>query len=480
MPLAFLRTICCRDASRRGALSIGTTACRHGRSPRIRPLHFGRVQAERVGPVSLWTDLGFSGNPYDVNPLPANDEGIELLVGRTRETRTLLSQLRNQTLHPTLEGDNGVGKTSLALVAAFSALKARREGAQPQTFIPMTRPLQIGTDPADFDRRALFHIAQTLLQYESELRSYGHNVSRLSELRKWMNDPMIASGGGGVQILGSGFNGDRTVEANTSAGFEQSGFNELVHSALEEAFPTSESGAIVAIVDNLELLSLSNDARRVLERIRDTSLSLPGVKWVLCGARGIVRAAVGSPRLAGRVARPIEIDPIPDAKIKALVDARLSHFAMSPDAKAPVNAEAFMHLYEISNHNLRHSLKYAQDFSIWLEIEDLVNKPAEEFPQLLEVWLADEAERTNSALRLQPRQWQLFDDLAARGGTCAPGDFEEFGFASMQRMRSNFAELERADLVQAEVDEDDHRRKTVSITSKGWIVHYARSGFARR
>ncbi len=427
--------------------------------------------------MSLWTDLGFTGNPYDVNPLPATEEGVELLVGREREVRTLLSQLRNQTLHPTLEGDNGVGKTSLALVAGFRALEARRNGQEAQLFLPVTRLLQLGNDPDEFHKEALFAIAQAILKYEEDLRRFGHDVERLSALRRWMSDPLITSGGGGISALGFGANVDRAAEANTSAGFERSGFEETVREALTAAFPTPESGGFVAIIDNLELLSLSNEARRVLERIRDTSLSLPGVRWILCGARGIVRAAVSSPRLTGRVARPIEIDPVLDDRIEELIRARLSHFAINGDAKPPVNASSFRHLYEISAKNLRHALKYSQDFSIWLEVEDEVDRPAEDYAQLLEVWLADEAERTSASIRLQPRQWQLFDDLAGAGGTCAPGDYESFGFQSMQRMRSNFAELERADLVEAEVDEDDHRRRTVSITSKGWIVHYARNGF---
>lgn len=427
--------------------------------------------------MSIWTDLGFTRNPYDVNPLPATEEGVELLVGRDRELRTLLSQLRNQTLHPTLEGDNGVGKTSLALVAAFRALQERRAGEAPQFFIPVTKLMQLGTDPAEFHRQALFAVTQTLLMYEDELRRHGHDVSGLDEVRKWMNDPIIASGGGGISVLGSGLNGQRTVEANTSKGFEEAGFEDAVLTALRAAFPTPESGGLVAIIDNLELLSLSNEARRVLEKIRDTSLSLPGVRWILCGARGIVRAAVSSPRLTGRVARPIEIDPVSDDRIEDLIAARLKHFAQNEHAKPPVDTVAFRHLYEISAKNLRHALKYSQDFSIWLEIEDEVGRPAAEFPGLLEVWLAEEAQKTNDAIRLQPRQWQLFDDLAKTGGTCAPGDFDAYGFKSMQRMRSNFAELERADLVEAEVDEDDHRRRTVSITSKGWVVHYARNGF---
>lgn len=42
-------------------------------------------------------------------------------------------------------------------------------------------------------------------------------------------------------------------------------------------------------------------------------------------------------------------------------------------------------------------------------------------------------------------------------------------------MRSNFAEVQRVGLIDAEIDEDDTRRRTVNLTAKGWLVHHARS-----
>lgn len=428
--------------------------------------------------MSLWTVLGFSGNPYDSRSLLANAEGAELLVGRDLELRTLLSQLANSSLHPTLEGDNGVGKTSLVLVAAYNAMQARMEKKTYQAFAPVPTLLQIGTDSLQFERQALMAIAQALIEHESYLRNCGHDVSSLSELKRWLNEPIISGGGGGIQILGVGANAEISNEANTSVGFSDSGFERVVIDALRTAFPTAESGALIAVIDNMELLGRSNEARRVLERIRDTSLSLPGVRWVLCGAKGIVRASVSSPRLTGRIGRPLEIAPLKDDVIEPLIEARLAYFAVREDARAPVGPVEFRHLYDICNANLRDALKYAQEFCMWLDVQEELERPQSEFLGLLEIWLAEEASQITSSIKLQPRMWKLFDDLAAAGGTCAPGDFEAFGFSSPQRMRTNFAELERADLISAEIDEDDLRRRTVSITSKGWLVNYSRSDFA--
>lgn len=457
-------------------LGVGGADALTRREPRRGVSDSGSVEPY-AEPVSVWTDLGFRGNPYDSRALSASEEGQRLLVGREDEVRALRAQLDNTTLHPTVEGDNGVGKTSLVLVTGYRALQDRIASRTDQLFLPMIEPLQITTDAAAFERTALLAIAQSLVGYESLLRMAAIEPEGLADLRRWLNTPIVRSGGGGFAILGSGANADVTAAINDGSGFEDSGLDQVVRRVLREVFPTPDSGGLIAIIDNLELLNKSTEAKRVLERIRDTTLSLPGVRWVLCGAKGIVRASVTSPRLAGRIALPIELGPVRSDRMEQLVDARLDNYSERPDSHAPIGPVEFRHLFDVSNRNLRDALRYAQEFTNWLYLQNALGRPQADMLGLLEVWFAEEAERINAAISLQPRQWRLFDDLAAAGGTCAPGDFETFGFASMQRMRSNFAELERADLIVAEVDDDDHRRRTVNFTSKGWLVHYARSRF---
>lgn len=225
---------------------------------------------------SVWNRLGFSSNPYDVRPLPASQEGADLLVGRDVEVKTILSQLRNTSLHPTLEGDNGVGKTSLVLVAGYKALEQRRLGQETQLFLPVKTLLQIENNHEEFERRALFILAQAFLDYDWVLKECGHVVPDMTAMKKWLNDPITKSRGGGFSILGNGVDGQTQSEINTSDGYSESGFPDFMHNALRQAFPTLESGGFIAVIDNLELLHRSNEAKRVLERIRDTSLSHSG------------------------------------------------------------------------------------------------------------------------------------------------------------------------------------------------------------
>ena len=78
---------------------------------------------------------------------------------------------------------------------------------------------------------------------------------------------------------------------------------------------------------------------------------------------------------------------------------------------------------------------------------------------------------------LQAAQWRLFDAIAEVGGSIAPGDHEDFGFNTPQAMRFHLTRLEQANLIDSTIDESDQRRRTIAITSTGWLVRYRRSDF---
>lgn len=427
--------------------------------------------------MAIWPALGFSSNPYDSRPLRATEEGDELLIGREVESRTLRSLIDNTTLHPTLEGANGVGKTSLVRVNAFRSMQVRKEDPAARVLLPIDKILQIHGDAEQLYREALFAVAQALIEHEAFLEACNLPTGNLAALKAWLNSPLITGGGGGAQVFGVGANVEVSREANTGEGFVASGLEGHVKAALVEIFPDDSDGALIGVIDNVELLGTSREARHVLEAIRDTVLDLPRVRWVLCGALGIVRSAVTSARLQGWVSQPVEVAPVADEHIEALIEARLSYFANREDPAPPIDPAAFRHLYDVCNHNLRDSLKYAQSFAVWLDVSGKISADSD-YRKLLEEWLASEAEKTLEAITLQPRAWQLFDDLAEAGGSCAPSDHDRFGFNTPQQMRTNFAALERAHLIKAEIDEEDQRRKTVNISDKGWVVHYAKGKLA--
>ena len=94
---------------------------------------------------------------------------------------------------------------------------------------------------------------------------------------------------------------------------------------------------------------------------------------------------------------------------------------------APVGRRSFRHLYDVLNSNLRNSLKYAEDFSMWLATETEAPWRRDENARLLEVWLTEMADAHYSDTQIGKAAWRVFDTLVTLGGTCSPSDNESFG-----------------------------------------------------
>ncbi|MFF4473942.1 hypothetical protein ACFYZ3_30870 [Streptomyces sp. NPDC001599] len=424
--------------------------------------------------MDFWQGLGFGSNPYVVKPLPSNADGRELLVGRNVELRSLLRRIEEGDTHVVLEGPNGVGKTSLVAVAAWVASDRFRRRETTQLYLSLPEALQIKEDASEFISDCYFAVARAFLDNEEVLKRAGRKVPKTKDIKAWLEAPVLK--GRGLTISspfgGGGLTG--SAAANGSAGFSNAGFRATIRTWLRDAFPEG-TGGLVGVIDNLELLETSAAARRLLEEIRDPILQLSGMRWVLCGARGIARSVATTPRLNGVLSDPIEITPVADEFIPHLIQTRLRHYSVRADSKAPVSASSFEHVYEVTHKNLRDSLRHAQSFSQVGEAEFFLSKTEREIAEEFTQWLEDEAIKHEASAKMQPRTWTLLEDLASFGGTCSPSDYEQFNFNDRAHMRKNVVELERYGLVNSSRDEDDQRRRSIEITSKGWLVHYARS-----
>ena len=260
-------------------------------------------------------------------------------------------------------------------------------------------------------------------------------------------------------------------------GFSESGFETVIEGWLRQCFPSAEAGGLICVIDNLELLETSQGARTLLESMRDEVLGLPGLRWVLCGSRGIVQTAASSPRLEGRLGSPMTVGPLSHDAVTEVIGKRRAAYRIRPDAVAPVGREAFRHLYNILNRNLRNALKHAEDFSVWLALESQPPWNRDTNWQLLEVWLTETADKYRDQTRLGQAAWRVFETLAELGGTCSPSDNEMFGYNTPMALRPQIKALEDVNLVVSSIDDTDKRRKTISITPRGWLVQYARSGY---
>jgi hypothetical protein len=335
--------------------------------------------------------------------------------------------------------------------------------------IPLIRTVQFEADTDALTQKVFLEIGQTLLRHEQTLRNCGHNVPDLNSIRTWINAPLVRGGSVGAAGLSAG----KTTSVNSTSGFSQSGFQEHIRHVLAETFPNNQDGSLIGIIDNLELLQTAAAARDCLNNIRDSVLQLPGVRWVLVGATGIVKTAVSVPRLSGKVADPIKLEPIDSATIEDLVQRRLDYYKIRADATPPVSPEQFKRLYNISGKNLRDTLKHAQDYSLWLA--DRRDAGLAEPTDPLAAWTAEQVDFEATRTELTTAAEELFGTLVDHGGSVPASVLANDPSTYAQKVRYRVRILENLNLVETIGSDEDLRIKTVRLTALGWFFQYQRS-----
>jgi hypothetical protein len=418
----------------------------------------------------IYRNWGFTSSPFQTTSLPPNHLGEKLLVGRNSELTALINKIGSPPKLATVEGLNGVGKTSVVNIACFRLFGEHISNGRGPLYVPCRKVFQLNPnqDVQAFIDSVLMEVAQTLIDKAKEIKC----EIKSDNIDRWLNFPQLKSYQGGVGFLLSVQGGVQT-ETNTSAGFERSGFRKNVFSWLEQIFPTPESGGIICTIDNLELLQSSDTARTLLEQLRDELFNVVGLRWVLCGALGIVYGVVASPRLEGYLHKPIEIKGIDRNHAQEILRTRIESFAESAVPQyLPLLESDFAVLYDILRGNLRSVLSYADDYCQWVADREKPKSDVEKH-DLFDRWLNEQAQTAYEAVRkeLRPRAIVVFKKAIETGGIFSPSDFEEYGFNSIAAFRPHIRDLESVGLLVSTQDDGDKRRKTIQITPKGWMVN---------
>lgn len=426
----------------------------------------------------IWSNFGFSNNPYSQETLPATDVGDRLLAGRSALIDEAQRLIGTRGTTPTFEGPIGAGKTSLLNVAIYRMYDACIRDKDKTLWLPAAETIQPNIDASVFEAEAYRIVLQTLIKHKDDFFRVGLPELNLGKLDTWLNTPEYESWSGGGGGFGFSAEAGHGHEPNTTDGFLKSGFPAAIRSVLAEGF-RGGSGGVVLILDNLEIVGQISAARNQLDVLRDRVLSVPGVRWVLCGSRGTVsRARIQ--RLSGFFAAPEIISPLLENEVVDAVQRRIIEFGSSTSV-APLSPDAFRVLYRVLNRNLRDSMSWAQKFSHWL----MTQHPEQDFPdeaqrmELLEAWLAEQAQRSlESAQAIQPRIWQFFDQLCENGGSVASSQLEDvYGFEHQQQGTNGITQLVNANLVVRESDPEDGTKTINAVTADGWMVFFSRSGF---
>lgn len=431
--------------------------------------------------MTYFQEWGFQGDPFVTEPLPASDLGRTLLVGRDRELQILRNLLRATARIITVEGPTGVGKTSLANVGAWICYNEHVQDGVGPLFIPCNRSFQL-RDESNFDcdefiSGVLLEAAQTLVSRRVELQERGRGGRGLDSLGRWLDSSRISGWQATIGAAGISAGYGRSSGTRTEDSFSRAKFRNEVLTELSEVFPGD--GGVVCIIDNLELLQTSAKARSMLEELRDELLHIPGLRWILAGAGGIVEGVVSTPRLDGYLSEPIMVGGIDDIYAGELLRSRREAYARGPKSETylPLTTRCFTHLYDALAGNLRSTLGRAATYCQNCAMHEKLPSSDEEKERSYAEWLDEHSLKLLEAVDAQitPRAWEVFDlAMSQFDGRFAASAYESFGFNSPQAFSSHLRTLENTGMAASFFGEADRRRKTVEVTPKGRLVHFAR------
>jgi hypothetical protein len=244
---------------------------------------------------------------------------------------------------------------------------------------------------------------------------------------------------------------------------------------LSDVFPNPEFGAVICVIDNLELLQTSEAAVALLEQLRDLLFTVPGIRCVLCGAAGITWSLAASMRLEGVLHNPQEIGGLTRALAAQILESRRRAFVVNEASYLPLMAADFEQLYEVLNRNLRAVLSSSDNFCMWVSDQPERPETDDQKHKAFADWFGEQCKEVYKGAEqsLTKRGWEVFDKAIEIGGTFAPNDYAKFGCNSTQALRPWVKNLEDVQLVKSWKDDKDQRRKSIVVTPRGRLAaHY--------
>lgn len=424
--------------------------------------------------IDIYKKWGFRENFLSHHPLGADEKGRNLIAGRDNDITKLKNRIKQGGSGICIDGPVGSGKTSLANVASYSCmLDYIKHPKDNPIIITCDKQLQLDRKTDEQIKREVFlNLAQTLIKNKELIKS---KFPEISKINQWINTPLFFS----IESQFLGFGAGKGDTPNESVGFIESGFPERVMQILESIFPDNDSGGIVYIIDNLELLESSKDALTKIESLRDSLFNLKGVRWILCGAYGILPGIIQSPRLEGCLGSTLKVNKISHSSSREIFTKRIDFFKDHTKEKlyTPIDSEDFYSLYMTLGRNLRSTLKTSSEYITYLSEEGIEPQDLESKKNKFDSWLVEHAisqsadiqrHLTKKPIEVLDQAIKLFD------GEFTQQNFTELGFKTAAALRPHLLVLESHGLINSSRDEEDKRRLTMSVTGRGWLLNWAR------
>lgn len=428
---------------------------------------------------TIWNKWGFQSNPFSNQALAANQEGLDLLSGRTEELNNLIYYLENGDSWIPVSGCVGVGKTSLANVASYALYKKKKEENAEVLFIPCDAPISV--DPTESNEDFMSRVARTILK---SLNSYKSDITKLllheldsswldklEELNTWTSMPL--TGGKGVGV--GGFSASKVTSANTSSGYAKA-FSDQVLSLNERIF--SNGGGVICIIDNCELYLEARAIVNVLSSLRDDLFLRKGIKWIFCGAYGIVERFTDDRLSSFLSANVVSVEPLKtETEVIEMVNRRRRVFSTKDDAYLPIEDKQISELFGIAGGNPRLVLSKAADYCVWTaapkqEKSFMVTPPLHE---IFSTWKTEQIKKhvADYSPLVTRKFWRIFEKLDALGGEARPSEFQKFECNSPASLANHIRTLKSYGLVDAYDDESNLKKTIYRISEKGRWTMYA-------
>lgn len=424
--------------------------------------------------MNVYEEWGFNENPFSPTPLQPNEEGKKLLIGRDEEIKELMIRLFNPPSLVTVEGANGIGKSSLINATLYECYEDYFNQRRNCLFIPCYKNFQISLtkDPEEFVDDVLVEVAQTLLMRADELTNLGFEIpDNSTSIDKWLNSPMISNFQVSIGNFGVGFGSI----PNDSSGFARSGFRSVIRGWLQTIFPVDTGGGVVCTIDNLEILETTDTARKLVEQLRDLLFNLPGIRWILCGASGIVKSIGSSQRLEGLLHDPIEIMRINQNYAKSIFDSRMEYCSYNSKFYMPLTEKNFVTLFSLFAQNVRTTFKYANDYCIYIHSKTIIPRSESEKDSMFSDWLNDLSNHHLKIIveHLSSRALIFFKKILKYNNSFSLCDYKTFSFESITIMEAYLNDLATIGVIKFFKEENDYRRKSIQLTSIGYFVGFA-------
>ena len=458
-------------------------------------------QSKKYG--NIFEQWSLRASPFGVEALRCDERGERLLKGRDDDIEDVMHKLHREGRITCIDGQFGVGKTSLVNVAVFRCMRAFKRGETNQLLLPVAETFQISedVDVDNFVKGVLVAVVASIRQHEKLLQPIC-DTTGFSDFHRLLSQPVLKLESGDVSnsatlgVLGvatwtSGGKGSTTESPNNTDAFVNAGFESEVKKLLGHLF-TSVGGGVVCIIDNIELLETANKARKTLELLRDRLLTVRGLRWVFCGANGVIHSLASSPRLSAFLYTPvIELKNVRTGDLREVVRSRVEEYSIKPETTLqalPFGFQQIEWLYEVLNFNLRDLLSHLEQYCDHVN-RNRIQVHSSVKDALFRRWVQQfgEFHYKDVSARISKNAWLVLDAAMSDEfrGTFNASHFVEFNRNSKVPMTEDtyrrwLRDLKRYDILSQSIPEDvgeertERELETYNVTSKGALVFYYR------